>query len=70
MTYGITKLTVDQIRRKWAEKVRRAYEEMGSLADMEEMIRFLKAPAYSASFRYALCRFCGRSTKPPRESIR
>ncbi len=57
MTYGITKLTVDQIRRKWAEKVRKAYEEMGSLADMEEMIRFLKAPAYSASFRYALCRF-------------
>ena len=57
MALGITKLTVAQINDKWAEKVRRAYEEMNEVPDMEEMILFLKEPAYSISFRYALCRF-------------
>ena len=54
---GITRLTAEQINQKWAQKVRRVYEEIGSLPDMDEMIRFLKSPVYSITFRYALCRF-------------
>ncbi len=57
MAFGITKLTIAQINENWAEKVRRSYEEMNAVPDMEELIRFLKEPAYSISFRYALCRF-------------
>lgn len=57
MAGGITKLTIGQINERWAEKVRKAYMEMNEVPDMEEMIRFLKEPQYSISFRYALCRF-------------
>ena len=57
MEKGITRLTADQINLTWAKKVRAAYEELGSYPEMDELIRFLKEPAYSISFRYALCRF-------------
>ncbi len=57
MSEGITKLTIAQINEKWVEKIRRSYEEMNAVPDMEGMIRFLKSPAYSISFQYALCRF-------------
>lgn len=57
MAGGITKLTITQINENWVEKIRRSYEEMNAVPDMEEMIRFLKEPVYSISFRYALCRF-------------
>ena len=65
MALGITKLTIAQINENWAEKVRRSYEEMNAVPDMEEMIRFLKEPAYSISFRYALCRFLRENYEVP-----
>ena len=57
MSGGITKYTVAEINEKWAEKIRESYEEMNLVPDMEGMISFLKEPAFSISFRYALCRF-------------
>ena len=57
MAGGITKLTIAQINENWVEKIRRSYEEMNTVPNMEEIILFLKEPAYSISFRYALCRF-------------
>lgn len=57
MEKGITRLTADQINQTWAKKVRAVYEELGSFPDMDELIRFLKEPVYSITFRYALCRF-------------
>ena len=57
MAGEITKLTIKQINEKWVEKIRRSYEEINAVLNMEELIRFLKEPAYTISFRYALCRF-------------
>ena len=57
MAGEITRLTIAQINEKWVEKIRRSYEEINAVPTMEELISFLKEPAYSISFRYALCRF-------------
>ena len=57
MREGITRLTYQQISQRWAEKVRELYEGMNTAQDIEELIEFLKNPAYTITFRYALCRF-------------
>lgn len=54
MRDGITRLTFQQIEHNWSNKIKKEYEGLNSA---EDMTAFLKNPQYTATFRYALCRF-------------
>lgn len=57
MNSSITQLSMNQLETRWSLRIRDEYQ---GLADAEDIITFLKDTDYSASFRYALCRFLRR----------
>ena len=57
MYSSITRLSMKQLENRWSDRLREEYQ---GLEDAQDIIGFLENPEYTATFRYALCRFLRR----------